>query len=313
MSLSILRAGAQTTLQGGPRTGWRHMGVPSSGAADCLSLALANRLVGRPPDATTLEITLGNFAIRFDMPIAFALTGAPASAALSGQTVQYHQTYHASAGDTLEIGPPDLGCRTYLAVSATLEADSFLDSQSTYLPAGFGGYEGRALKSGDSIAVRDVDDQVNSLATPPELIPPLSNTIAVQACTGLDFEMLTSGAQASIFRDTFTISQRCSRMGAELTQQLELRKAPRRFDSVAVFPGTLQCPPHGQPFLLMADAQTTGGYPYILQVIRADLPLLGQIGPGTRVLFLKRTPEQAVETLAAKRRLYENWISGAVF
>ena len=146
MSLTILKPGLQTTLQGSPRTGYRHMGVPWAGPADPLSLALANRLVGAPPEATALEITLGGLLLRFDADTAFALTGAPAPAILSGEPVNLHETIRAHAGDVLELAMPSVGMRTYLALAGTLAATHVIGSPSTYLPAGLGGHEGRACK-----------------------------------------------------------------------------------------------------------------------------------------------------------------------
>ncbi|WP_341197291.1 biotin-dependent carboxyltransferase family protein [Hyphomonas chukchiensis] len=303
MSISVLQSGVQMTLQGAPRIGTRHLGVPASGPADPLSMALANRLVGNAADATAFEITFGGAGVRFNTPASFALTGAPSDLTLNGKPIGLHTTYTAHEGDELQIAPAAHGCRMYLAVAAVLEAKRFLGSTSTYIPAVLGGHEGRALKPNDLISMASVR-LVPTQTTPESLQPVCSNSYTLRTVEGPDYVERSS----SIWDEIYTVTQRASRMGIELSGAFpDAGQGPSR-PSSAIWPGALQLPPGGRGFLLLADAQTTGGYPHILQVTRADRHLLGQIRPGDRVRFLHRTNEQAGEALRAKQALISNWL-----
>lgn len=303
MSLTILQPGAQMSLQGAARVGYRHLGVPASGPADPLSMALANRLVGNASAATAIEVTFGGAAIRFDTPVSFAITGALCELMLAGLPIGAHITQSAEAGDTLRIGPARQGCRVYIAIAAALEAEDFLGSTSTYLPAALGGHAGRALRPGDTVrfgAARKVPE----LATPCDIRPVCSNSYTLRAVEGPDYP---PGAQA-LWDTVFTVTQRASRMGIELEGDFPRLPEAASRPSSALFPGALQLPPGGRGFLLLADAQTTGGYRHVLQVARADRHLSGQVRPGDRVRFLHRTPQQATDALRAKQALLSSWL-----
>jgi biotin-dependent carboxylase-like uncharacterized protein len=303
MTLAILQPGVQATLQGAPRIGSRHLGVPTSGPADPLSMALANRLVGNASDATAIEITFGGAAIRFDAPVSFAVTGAQSALTLAGRAVQPHATHMAGEGDELHIAPARQGCRVYVAIAANIDANVFLGSTSTYLPAALGGHEGRALKAGDVVHLASVR-VIPSRETPEDLHPVCSNSYALRAVEGPDFP----ASARHMWDETFTATQRASRMGVELEGAFPQLPEDASHPSAAIFPGALQLPPGGRGFLLLADAQTTGGYPHLLQVIRADRHLLGQARPGDRIRFLHRTQQQSTEALRAKQALLSAWL-----
>jgi biotin-dependent carboxylase-like uncharacterized protein len=303
MSLTILQPGVQMTLQGAPRVGNRHLGVPASGPADPLSMALANRLVGNASNATAIEVTFGGAAIRFDQPVSFAITGALCDVTLAGRSVACHTTHCALAGDTLRIVPARQGCRIYIAVGAQLESADFLGSTSTYLPAALGGLAGRALKTGDTVRLDQVC-HAPVLTTPDGLQPIFSNSYTVRAVEGPDYP---EGAQV-LWESVFGVTQRSSRMGIELEGAFPRLPEDANRPSSAIFPGALQLPPGGRGFLLLADAQTTGGYRHILQVARADRHLLGQVRPGDRIRFLHRTLQQATDALRAKQALMSSWL-----
>lgn len=303
MSLTILQPGVQMTLQGAPRVGHCHLGVPASGPADHLSMALANRLVGNASTATAIEVTFGGAAISFDKSVSFAITGAQSDLILAGRPVASHMTHFAQAGDTLRIEPARKGCRVYIAIAAALEAADFLGSTSTYLPAALGGRAGRALKPDDTVGFGG-GRNVSGLATPRDLQPVCSNSYTLRAVEGPDYP---AGAQG-LWDSSFNVTQRASRMGIELEGDFPRSAECASRPSSAIFPGALQLPPGGRGFLLLADAQTTGGYPHILQVVRADRHLLGQVRPGDRIRFLHRTRQQATDALRAKQALLSSWL-----
>ncbi len=306
MTITVLKAGLQTTLQGRPRSGYRHFGVPSAGPADPLSMSLANRLVGNRPDQTALEVTLTGARFLISEPLVFAVTGAEADIRLNHSHIPLHESRFAEPGDELSIGPTKAGCRNYLAISADIVADEFLGSTSTYLPGGFGGMEGRALRDGDELTLAHIT-LPDELETPNELRPLFNDNTILQVVKGPDFDLLAD--QARLFDEVFRVTQRTSRMGCQLKGNEPLKTHDSSaLESAAVFPGTIQCPPDGMPFLLSADAQTTGGYPHILQIMRTDRFQLGQLRPGGQVRFVERDISFANESYRQRWSAYSDWL-----
>ena len=306
MTIRIIKAGLQTTIQSGPRTGLRHVGVPASGAADPLSLALANRLVGNQLLAPALEVTLSGLSLKFESALNFALTGAPSSAELNGVKVGYHETLSAAANDVLSIQPGTSGARIYIAFGGELLANEILGSASTYLPAALGGFEGRALQNDDRLTVRPSSVSVEVVRTPQEFRPPTSHSWALRACHGGEAALLVE--QDSVFNTSFTVGNRADRMGMALEGDRVRVDSEGRMPSVPVFPGTVPCPQSGQLFLLSVDAQTTGGYPRVAQIVRADRHLLGQIRPGDKIQLLLRDEETAIRELREKIYYWKEWL-----
>ena len=152
--LSVIRPGLQTTLQGAPRTGYRHMGVPYAGPADELSMALANRLVGNHAYETSLEITFGGFEAEVTANCTLAVAGASDGVELNGTPAPLHESLPVQAGTTVSVAPPSHGMRAYLAIHSGFAAEPLLGSTSTYLPAACGGLGGRARVTGDELHPR---------------------------------------------------------------------------------------------------------------------------------------------------------------
>lgn len=307
----VERAGPQTTLQAGPRRGLRHLGVPSAGPADPLSLALANRLVGNTAQAAGLEMTLSGPRLAFDAPARVAVTGAGMTLRLNDRACPAHETVLVRPGDRLDVGACPSGARAYLAVAGGLAAASFLGSVSTYLPAGFGGLDGRALADGDRLEVVEPAASDELLRTPDAYRPPMAHAWGLRACAGAEARRLDSRSWEALANGSWTVSRRADRMGIELEGPVLRVDSTGRMPSAAVFPGTLQCPENGRPFLLGVDAQTTGGYPRVLQVARCDRHLLGQLRPGDRLRFLLRDPAAAAADLGAKHAYWRRWLPDA--
>ncbi|MEQ3650935.1 biotin-dependent carboxyltransferase family protein [Hyphomonas sp.] len=306
MTVRIIEAGPQATLQGAPRGAYRHFGIPAAGPADPLSHAIANRLVGNASDRTCIEITYGPFSVEFMSATAVAFAGAIAPVSLNDQVKPFHHTLFAEAGDVLKLGRADAGLRTYLGIAGGFQGEDFLSSQSTYLPAGFGGLEGRALKSGDMVSAHDdVSCPQHAESTPEHLRFPLTHSFALRASQGPDYE----SNYRTLWTEHFVVTRRASRIGIELDGDFPDLGVAENLPSAGVFPGALQLPPRGRGFLLLPDCQTTGGYPHILQVNRSDRHLLGQLRPGDSLIFLQRTPEQAAEDLASKQELLGSWLT----
>ncbi|MDX1500466.1 MAG: biotin-dependent carboxyltransferase family protein [Woeseiaceae bacterium] len=310
MTIRVVKSGVQTTVQARPRSGLRHLGVPASGPADPLSFALANRLAGNALDAAGLEITLWGAAFAFDTDALIGIAGAPCEVRRDGRRVDTHATILARAGQQLDIGPATAGARTYLAVAGGIAADTVLGSAATYLPAELGGYSGRALRGGDRLQICDPPGRPAPVTTPEEFRPPTGRAIALRACESAESGLLDDEARHRLFDCNFTVGARADRMGLQLDGARFETTVAGRLETAPVFPGTLQCPGDGRPFLLGIDAQTTGGYPRIAQVARVDRHLIGQLRPGGHVRFLRRSPEAARQDLDSMLRYWSRWLPG---
>jgi biotin-dependent carboxylase-like uncharacterized protein len=307
VSITVLKPGLQTTIQSCPRIGLRHQGVASGGAADRLSLALANRLVANAWDMPALEATLLGPTLRFGVPCAFGIAGAVAAVTLNGTSVAYHETCFATAGDELAIGATETGARIYIAFAGGLDAADVLGSQSTYLLAGLGGHEGRALETGDTLRLDPVVTGAQS--TPEAFRPPMSSSWALRASASFEAEQLPGDSVDAMFETNWVVGRRADRMGLQLEGPRLDVSSSGRMPSAAVFPGTVQCPEDGLPYLLSVDAGTVGGYPRIAQVIRADRHLIGQLKPGDHVRLLLRNQEEATVDLRAKLDYWREWLA----
>ena len=306
MSITVLKPGLQTTLQSRPRVGLRHYGVPASGAADPLSLALANRLVANSWDAAALEVTLLGPTLRMNSDCAIAVTGASFDVMLNNVAIPLHETVFATAGEVLSVGGCAKGARCYIAFSGGLGATEVLGSSSTYLAGELGGLQGRALQQGDEL--RLTPEGVAGLCTPAGFRIPMSTSWALRVCDSFETSRLTGVSRERLFESNWTIGRRADRMGLQLEGARLDISSDGRMPSAAVFPGTVQCPENGAPFVLSVDAGTVGGYPRVAQVVRADRHLLGQLKSGDHVRLLHRDTESATSELRKKHDYWRSWI-----
>lgn len=308
MTIRIDKPGLQTSLQAAPFIGHRHIGMPAAGAADCLSFCLANRLVGKGPDAAALEVTLDDMIFTVEQAGIIAVTGAADFVKLNGEARALHQSLGLNAGDKVHIGPARTGCRSYVAFSGKPSWEPVLGSWSTCLQAGLGGHEGRALQADDRLEIRWNEQPSESLQTPAPLKPRLAGNYLLRVTAGPEYADLEPGSAKRLFTEKWRTGMRASRMGMVLAGEPLKLGDHQTMPSAAVFPGTIQCPPDGTPFLLGPDAQTTGGYPRIAQVIRADRHLIGQLRPNDRVQLVLTSPEKAQEIYRQKLALLRPWL-----
>lgn len=308
LRIHVIKPGLQTTVQAGPRRGMRHLGIPASGAADPLSLALANRLVGNSSLTPAIETTLTGVSVRFEADGFAAITGANAKVRLNGERVKRHRTLAVRDGDELEVGPAKAGARNYVAFAGGIASAEVLGSASTYLPAGFGGHEGRALRAADVIATKPVETAPQMIRTPEEFRPRAAASWALRACYGAEIGLLDKDGKFDLFDTNFSIGNRADRMGLQFEGTNFQVASGGQLDSAPVFPGTIQCPEDGRPFLLSIDAQTIGGYPRVAQVARVDRHVIGQLRPGNHVRLLWRDELTAGEELRAKHDYWRQWL-----
>ena len=308
----IIKAGLFTTIQDLGRPGARHLGLPLSGASDSLSFALTNAALGNDPYAAGLECTMTGPTLRFLHDGAVAIGGANMNPHLNKAPCPLYKQISVAAGDELVLGASEVGARTYIAFAGGLSGLSFLNSVSTYTPAELGGIEGRALKRGDRLVAANL--RVGSARDiPPEMQPRFAHEFVLRALSGPEAESIGERKTETFFSACWTVGRRADRMGAML-EGARLDPPPAKpMTSSPVFPGTVQCPPDGAPFLLLCDAQTVGGYPRIAQVIAADMPLAGQARPGDKVWFRKTAPEDARNIALRKSALYGDLFPGGFF
>ncbi len=292
MEIKVSRPGMLTTVQDLGRHGVSSTGVTEGGAMDKFALGLANLLVGNAPNEPALEITLAGPELEFSHDALIAITGAEI------EGIEHARPIKICAGDRLDLPVVTRGCRAYLAVAGGLNIEPILNGAGTDLRANLGGFRGRALRKGDVLSANVMKRETHGRwKLSPTLSPAYSASPEVRVLPGLEL-----GEFGEIFWKTeFEISTQSDRMGYRLNGRQLKRKSSRELISSAAIPGTVQVPPEGNPIVLMADAQTLGGYPRIAHVAQVDMPLLAQLRAGDHVSFRKIELEEA-QTLATQRR-----------
>lgn len=296
----VIAPGALTTVQDAGRDGWRHLGVGRAGALDPASTALANRMAGNPPDAAVLEITLSGPTLELPQAARIALCGAAIDARFEDAEGRTHAIPGGRPVDLpaglLRLGAIRSGLRAWLAVAGGFDVPHVLGSRSTDLRGGFGGLHGRALRSGDALPLGPqptldlIEPQAPAwwvaLDTAPANASPIRYVAAGCAPAGND------AAQALAAQD-WRVDPRSDRQGLRCSGAPIAATLPEQI-SAPVAPGTIQLPPDGQPIVLLADAQTVGGYPRLGHVISIDLPRLAQLRAGESLRFEAITADTAV-------------------
>lgn len=313
MSVRVLAPGLLTTLQDSGRNGWRHLGVGSAGALDGFSHAVANRLVGNASDALVMEISLQGPRLHFDRAARIALCGADIDAETDGVSLPGWRPVSLPAGSTLALGACRRGARMYLAVAGGFVVPRVLGSASTDLRGGLGGMRGRALAAGDVLPVAVLPTSVPSTSDPHDDAAQEIKIAPwwIDPTPDLDFDQpaiirVLPGRDAldpgdALFGQAWAVGAASNRQGLRLKGAALSLQKPREPVSEPVAPGTIQLPPDGGPIVLLADAQTHGGYPRIGHAIGADRPRLAQLRPGDVVRFQPCTPRQA-RRLACEQR-----------
>jgi antagonist of KipI len=297
MSITILTNGILTTVQDLGRYGSRRYGINPGGAMDTKAARLINILLGNDENEAVLEMHYPAPQIRFDKDIIFSLGGAQFGAALNDEPVENWRPIAGRKGDVLKFTEKRSGTRCYLSVGGGFNIEKWLGSASTNLKAQVGGYQGRALKKDDSLEFgnEEIGNKVSSslithrspfnYRVSSGLIPRYSAFPTVRVIPGAEYELLSEETRHGFVEQSFKIGLQSDRMGFRLAgKPLKLEK-PHEFISSAVSFGTIQLLPDGQLIILMADHQTTGGYPRLAHIISEDLPLVGQLGANDGVGF----------------------------
>ena len=299
MSIVVEKAGILTTLQDGGRTGHRAFGINVNGPMDPAAAAIASILTGGDAPDAVLEMHYPAPVLRFEDDVTIAIAGADMGCRIDERALANWSSHNVVAGSTIRYTQKRSGNRAYLAVAGGFAVEPWLGSRSTNLAAGIGGFKGRRVQEGDRLDLSPSADRSprKVLRASSSLIPRYSNFPTVRIMAGNEFDELSDAAKDALVSGTFAISQDANRMGFRLKGPAIESSGPAKPSSSVAF-GTVQLLPDGQLIVLMADHQTSGGYPRVAHIITRDLPLIGQLGAGDKVAFHLITVDEA-EQLAA--------------
>ncbi|MFK4325937.1 antagonist of KipI [Bacillus sp. RC55] len=309
MDVEVLHAGMFTTVQDLGRSHYQQYGVPVGGAMDKNALRMINMLVGNEENEAGLEITIMGPKLLIKKTTLLAIGGADMEPLLNGERIPLWRPILAEEGSMLCLGKAKSGCRAYVTFAGGINIDRTMGSKSTYIRAALGGIEGRMLKKGDyfqigtgaevgSRFIRNLQEEERiktKWAICNNTLPKYKKQPILRVITDFEYDQFTEESIKSFFSKEYKVSNYADRMGYRLdgdvlnrVEEIEILSSPVTF-------GTIQVPNGGQPIILMADRQTTGGYPRIGNVISVDLPLLAQLKPGDYVTFEKITMEDAAQ------------------
>jgi len=303
MGIKVLRPGLLTSMQDLGRYGYQRYGIIVSGGMDLYSLQIANLLVGNEEDEAALEITLMGPSLLIEKDILLAITGGDLSPTVNGASVPMWRPVYVKQGSILNFGACKAGCRAYLAVAGGYDVPEVMGSKSTYLRAGIGGVQGRALQKGDVLPIKAPRQQsadfITKLAKQTSArpfattawyagkmhIPADTQTRKVRVMRGDQFDKFTPDSKQKFFDQVFQITPQSDRMGYRLAGATLQLAEPLEMISEPIVLGTVQVPADGNPIILVADRHPMGGYPKIAQVAVVDMPVVAQLRPGGKIQF----------------------------
>lgn len=310
-SLRVISPGMLTTIQDHGRWGWQDRGVPVAGPMDPRAHRVANTLVGNEIDAATLELTLLGPEMEFDDERIAAVAGADFEVAVDGRAMPVNVPFAVGAGSVLRFGSRRRGARAYLAIAGGIAVPPVLNSRATHLPSAMGGLEGRPLRAGDRLLL---GKRGRTLFSSKKGYDPFFSVpdghATVRILPGPQLDRFAPEALDVLQSGPFVVDAASNRMGFRLRGPVLRHAGDGEMLSDATTLGALQVPPAGQPILLMADRQTTGGYPSLATVISADIGLAGQLAPGDSISFVVSTVREAMAALIAQEQALMAFESG---
>ena len=295
--IEVLRPGLLTTVQDRGRFGYQRFGVPVSGGVDEIALRTANVLVGNPQGDAALEITALGPQLRFLVDALVALTGAEVEGHLDGRPIPWYQSFQVRAGQILDLRACTRGLRTYLAVAGGIQVPILLGSRSTCLVAHFGGFQGRALATGDVLATGSpaLPSRMAGQRPPTAWRPRHGGGVTLRVVMGPQEDAFTDEGRRTFLESTYRVSSHADRMGYRLDGAVIAHRGSADIISDWVPLGGVQIPGDGKPIILLADRQTTGGYAKIATVIKPDISLVAQLRPGDSLAFRAVSMAEAQE------------------
>ncbi len=310
MSLKVFKAGLLDTIQDLGRYGYQHLGINPGGAMDRFSASIANLLAGNCIETAVIELHFPASIFIFQRPALIALSGADFSASINGENIPSCHPVLVNRGSILQFHKVRTGARAYLAIHGGLDILPWLGSWSTHLKAAAGGYKGRSLQKEDEINFSSPDTVSSRLGDREFMVLPwkgsdpgedmVSEEILI--LPGNEEMRLTEESKENLLLTSFVITNQSDRMGYRLNN-IPLHSITREeIISAAVSFGTVQLLPDGKLIVLMADHQTTGGYPRIAHVITAHHSKLAQMKTGNKIHFKFTSQEKAEELLLKQQQ-----------
>lgn len=278
--ITVLDPGALTTIQDGGRPGWAHLGVPRSGALDQEAAALANRLVGNDESAAVLEATVGGLTFTVSTAMTLAVTGARLSVLVDARPQAFGEPVSVRAGQTLALGTPGHGLRTYVALAGGVDIPAVLGSRSTDTLSGIGP---APLATHDELPVGEPTGQPRGTEVPVVRRPQPPGVLRFRQGPRADW--FTGRAVETLSGSAYSVCADSNRIGLRLSGPPLDRENTDELPSEGIVLGAIQVPPAGEPLVFLADHPTTGGYPVIGVVLPDDLPVCAQLRPGDEVRF----------------------------
>jgi biotin-dependent carboxylase-like uncharacterized protein len=300
-------AGPLTTVQDLGRSGHLRVGIPASGPMDREAFVLANRLIGNADNAAGLECTLIGPRLAFTDERLIAITGADMAPLLNGAPAPTWEGLPVRAGDVLRLGPARSGVRAYVAVAGGIATPPVLGSRATYVRGRLGGVEGRALRRGDRVPLGP-PTLARPRRVPPERAPAYGGEPEVAVVLGPQDDRFTARGIAALFEAPYEMSPQNDRMGARLRGPFIEHTRGHDIISDGVALGGIQVVGDGQPIVLLADRQSTGGYTKIGTVCSFDIGRIAQTRPGGRIRFRRVTVAEAHAMLRQSRRALDEAI-----
>ncbi len=307
MDVEVLHAGMFTTVQDLGRSHYQQYGVPVGGAMDQSALRMINMLVGNEENEAALEMTIMGPKLLIKKTTLLAIGGADMEPLLNGERIPLWRPILAEEGSMLCFGKVKSGCRTYVTFAGGIHIDRTMGSKSTYIRAAIGGIEGRMLKKGDYFQIGVQPEMANRFiqdlqkderiktkwAISNSVLPKYKKHPKLRVIADFEYDQFTEESKKAFFTKEYKVSNYADRMGYRVEGEILNRAIEKEILSSSVTFGTIQVPNGGQPIILMADRQTTGGYPRMGNIISVDLPLLAQLKPGDYVSFEKISLEEA--------------------
>lgn len=286
--IKIIKSGLLTTVQDKGRYGYQQFGVPVSGVMDSFSHRVSNLLVGNNTFESVLEATLLGPTIEFENDSVIAITGADLLPKVNGKEICMWKSIYIKKGDILSFNSIKSGCRSYISFAGGIDVPLVMGSKSTYIKGNIGGYEGRALISGDVLKIGNPKDDLKNLkgrTIHNKYKPVYTDKINIRVILGPQDKYFTSEGIQSFLSKEYIVTNECDRMGYRLDgiPIQHINGADIISDGIAF--GAIQVPDNGKPIIMMADRQTIGGYTKIANIISYDLSKIAQAKPGDKIRF----------------------------
>lgn len=316
MSVKVLKPGLSTTVQDLGRPGYYHIGIPTSGGMDMLSLAAANLLVGNPAGAAVLEAVFAGPDLEFTQDAMVAVTGAHLPPKVDGVEQPLWTSFPVRKGQVLSFAFLKAGARAYIAISGGIDVPVVLGSRSTYTLGALGGFQGRKLAAGDELPLGQGAQVAEGRSVAEALRRKPGMPAELRMLPGLYWHRITEAAGTRFFEDTWKVAPEADRIGYRFKAGHPLEFVPREqpFGAGsdpsnivdACYPyGSVQVPGGTEPIVLHRDAVSGGGYFMVGTVISADMDLIGQLQPHTPTRFVRVTMDQALAARADRRAVLD--------